>query len=74
MYTTLFPQFLVFYDVKLVQAATGHTTAAMTMKHYVNPREDVIKAGWVIEGVYGVGIAKKLQGGRVFSKEVVLGL
>ncbi|MCI9552946.1 MAG: site-specific integrase [Acutalibacter sp.] len=48
-------------DVKLVQAAAGHTTAAMTMKHYVNPRENVIKAGWVIESVYGAEIAKELQ-------------
>lgn len=48
-------------DVKLVQAAAGHTTAAMTMKHYVNPREDVLKAGPVIEAAYGIGIAKELQ-------------
>lgn len=47
--------------LRLVQAAAGHTTVAITLKHYVNPREDVIQAGWVIESAYGEEVAKKLQ-------------
>ena len=40
-------------DIKQAQAAAGHTTAAMTLKHYVNGRgigSDV--AATVIDGIY----------------------
>ncbi len=39
-------------DVKLAQAAAGHTTAAMTMKHYVKGREDVVRTASVIDAAY----------------------
>lgn len=39
-------------DIKLVQAAAGHTTAEMTLKHYVKGRGDVVKSAAAIESAY----------------------
>ena len=39
-------------DIKLVQAAAGHTTADMTLKHYVKGRGNVVKSAAAIESVY----------------------
>ena len=38
--------------IKLVQAAAGHTTAAMTLKHYIKGRGDVVQSASAIESVY----------------------
>ena len=40
-------------DVKAAQAAAGHTTSAMTLKHYVKGRETVRKTANAIDGIYG---------------------
>ena len=39
-------------DIKLTQAAAGHTTATMTLKHYVKGREVDATAASVIEQRY----------------------
>ena len=39
-------------DIKLVQAAAGHTTAEMTLKHYVKGRGNVVKSAAEIESAY----------------------
>ena len=39
-------------DIKLVQAAAGHTTAEMTLKHYVKGRGNVVKSAAAIESAY----------------------
>lgn len=39
-------------DIKLVQAAAGHTTADMTLKHYIKGRGDVVKSAVAIESAY----------------------
>lgn len=39
-------------DVKLAQAAAGHTTAAMTLKHYIKGRESVAQTASVIDAAY----------------------
>lgn len=39
-------------DVKLAQAAAGHTTAAMTLKHYIKGRESVAQTANVIDAAY----------------------
>ena len=39
-------------DVKLAQAAAGHTTAAMTLKHYIKGRESVARTANVIDAAY----------------------
>lgn len=39
-------------DIKLVQAAAGHTTAEMTLKHYVKGRGNVVKSSAAIESAY----------------------
>lgn len=39
-------------DIKLVQAAAGHTTADMTLKHYVKGRGNVVRSAAAIESVY----------------------
>ena len=41
-------------DVKLVQSAAGHTTAAMTMKHYVKGRGTNRETAEAIAAVYGL--------------------
>lgn len=41
-------------DIKLVQAAAGHTTAEMTLKHYVKGRGNVVESAAVIESIYTV--------------------
>lgn len=41
-------------DIKLVQAAAGHTTAEMTLKHYVKGRGNVVESAAAIESVYTV--------------------
>ena len=40
-------------DVKAAQAAAGHTTSAMTLKHYVRGRETARKTVNAIDGIYG---------------------
>lgn len=39
-------------DIKLVQAAAGHTTAEMTLKHYVKGRGNVVRSAAAIESAY----------------------
>lgn len=39
-------------DIKLVQAAAGHTTADMTLKHYVKGRGNVVRSAAAIDSVY----------------------
>ena len=39
-------------DIKLTQAAAGHTTADMTLKHYVKGRGDVVQSVAAIDSVY----------------------
>jgi integrase len=39
-------------DIKKAQAAAGHTTAAMTLKHYIKNRECVVKTASIIEAAY----------------------
>ena len=41
-------------DVKLVQSAAGHTTAAMTMKHYVKGRSSNQATAEAIADAYGL--------------------
>lgn len=41
-------------DIKQAQAAAGHTTAAMTLKHYVQGREKVNDTAAPIASVYGL--------------------
>ena len=40
------------HDIKLVQAAAGHTTAEMTLKHYVKGCGNVVKSAAAIESAY----------------------
>ena len=40
-------------DIKLAQAAAGHTTSAMTLRYYVKGREETIRAAGVVDDVYG---------------------
>ncbi len=39
-------------DIKLTQAAAGHTTSAMTLKHYVKGRESVLDTAATVETIY----------------------
>jgi len=39
-------------DIKLAQAAAGHTTSAMTLRYYVKGRESVSKAAAVVDRAY----------------------
>ena len=39
-------------DIKLAQAAAGHTTSAMTLRYYVKGRETVSKAAAVVDRTY----------------------
>ena len=39
-------------DVKLAQEAAGHTTAAMTLKHYIKGRENVARTANIIDAAY----------------------
>lgn len=39
-------------DIKLTQAAAGHTTSAMTLKYYVKGRENSARATTAVEQVY----------------------
>lgn len=40
-------------DIKTAQAAAGHTTSAMTLKHYVKGRSSVQSTASAIDGIYG---------------------
>lgn len=40
-------------DVKAAQAAAGHTTSAMTMKHYVKGRGSATQTATAIDSIYG---------------------
>lgn len=39
-------------DIKQAQAAAGHTTSAMTLKHYVKGRSDIFNTAYAIDSVY----------------------
>ena len=39
-------------DIKLAQAAAGHTTSAMTLKYYVKGRETSSKAADAVDKLY----------------------
>lgn len=39
-------------DIKLAQAAAGHTTSAMTLRYYVKSRETISKAAAVVDRAY----------------------
>ncbi|MBQ9944052.1 MAG: hypothetical protein IJO67_06780 [Clostridia bacterium] len=41
-------------DIKQTQAAAGHTTATMTLKHYVKGREEKADTASAIAKVYGL--------------------
>lgn len=41
-------------DIKLAQAAAGHSTSAMTLKYYVKGRETVTATGAIVEKIYSV--------------------
>ncbi len=41
-------------DVKLTQAVAGHTTAAMTLQHYVKGREELSRAASAIGDLYAL--------------------
>lgn len=41
-------------DVKLAQASAGHTTAAMTLKHYIKNRNEVVRSASVIDQAYSM--------------------
>ena len=40
-------------DIKQTQLAAGHTTAAMTLKHYIKGRKENTKTSDIIDSVYG---------------------
>lgn len=50
--TTLSDLYAATKDIKLTQAAAGHTTADMTLKHYVKGREDIVHSAAAIDSVY----------------------
>lgn len=50
------------HDIKLTQAAAGHTTAEMTLKHYVKGRGDVVESATAIASAYMGEFAENLQG------------
>ena len=39
---------------ELIQASAGHTTAAMTLKHYIKNRNEVVRSASVIDRAYSV--------------------
>ena len=41
-------------DIKKAQAAAGHTTAAMTLKHYVKGRQQKLNTANLISALYGL--------------------
>ena len=41
-------------DIKQAQAAAGHTTAAMTLKHYVKERTQLKNTVEPISALYGI--------------------
>lgn len=49
------------HDIKLAQYAAGHTTSAMTLKHYVKGREDTSTTATVIDHIYGSKPESNLQ-------------
>lgn len=51
-------------DIKLTQAAAGHTTAEMTLRHYVKGRSNVIESAEAIEALYTAKLAEKLQASK----------
>ena len=42
-------------DIKQAQAAAGHTTAAMTLKHYVKGRNSTANTAAPVASLYGLG-------------------
>lgn len=51
-------------DIKQAQAAAGHTTAAMTLKHYVKGRKMSSNAADAVASIYGLS-----GNGQVFGQE-----
>ena len=47
-------------DIKQAQHAAGHTTAAMTLKHYVKGREETANTASPIAQVYGLELTSEL--------------
>ena len=47
-------------DIKQAQHAAGHTTAAMTLKHYVKGREETTNTATPIAQVYGLELTSEL--------------
>lgn len=58
--TTLSDLYAATKDIKLTQAAAGHTTADMTLKHYVKGRENIVHSAAAIDSVYSPA-KEKLQ-------------
>ena len=55
-------------DIKQAQAAAGHTTATMTLKHYIKGRHQHINTASPIASVYGLKTDEKTDfGGTQFS-------
>lgn len=50
--TVLTDLYDVTKDVKLAQAAAGHSTSAMTLRYYVKGRQNVLQANTAIENTY----------------------
>lgn len=48
-------------DIKLTQAAAGHTTVDMTLKHYVKGRENVVQSATAIESLYTADLQRNCR-------------
>jgi len=59
--TVLSDHYYLTHDIKLTQAAAGHTTAEMTLKHYVKGRGNIAYAADIIDSVYGGTQQENLQ-------------
>ena len=49
------------HDIKLAQYAAGHTTSAMTLKHYIKGRGSTSSATTTIDRIYGIQSNNNLQ-------------
>ena len=52
-------------DIKQAQAAAGHTTAAMTLKHYVKGRQERSNTALPIAAAYGLNPDGKTDFGKL---------
>jgi len=57
-------------DIKLAQAAAGHTTSAMTLKHYVKGRESSVQTTAAVEWAYTAQVAQSAAKSLFFSNEL----